>query len=94
MRFADAFNAEVLGRCGPDNGLFHLRLDGDPFELLERHGHAAAAPTSRMPTGRTMCAATRPSLPACPAPYAPTASLHFDEGVLAALAERGVETRT
>ena len=33
-----AFEAEVLGRCGPDMGMFHLRLSGDPFELLEQHG--------------------------------------------------------
>src|SRR5574343_1588472 len=44
VRFAEAFDAEVLGRCGPDNGLFHLRLSGDPFELLERHGHVPLPP--------------------------------------------------
>ncbi|HLO94245.1 MAG TPA: S-adenosylmethionine:tRNA ribosyltransferase-isomerase, partial [Burkholderiaceae bacterium] len=44
VRFADAFEAEVLGRCGPDNGLFHLRLSGDPFELLEQHGHVPLPP--------------------------------------------------
>ena len=44
VRFADAFDAEVLGRCGPDNGLFHLRLSGDPFALLDAHGHVPLPP--------------------------------------------------
>ena len=44
VRFADAFDAEVLGRCGPDDGLFHLRFEGDPFTLLERHGHVPLPP--------------------------------------------------
>eukprot|EP01136_Pigoraptor_vietnamica_P044405 Opistho-1_new@21121 len=45
VHFADgAFDAEVLGRCGPDNGMFHLRLSGDPFELLEQHGHVPLPP--------------------------------------------------
>ena len=29
------FDAEVLGRGGPDDGLFHLRFPGDPLALLE-----------------------------------------------------------
>ena len=41
VRFADAFDAEVLGRCGPDDELFHLRLPADPFTLLERYGHVS-----------------------------------------------------
>ena len=44
VRFADAFDAEVLGRCGPEDSLFHLRLDGDPFALLEAHGHVPLPP--------------------------------------------------
>jgi S-adenosylmethionine:tRNA ribosyltransferase-isomerase len=93
VRFADAFNAEVLGRCGPDDGLFHLRLEGDPFELLDRHGHVPLPPYITHADDedderryQTVFAKTPGAV------AAPTASLHFDEGVLAALAARGVAT--
>jgi S-adenosylmethionine:tRNA ribosyltransferase-isomerase len=86
-----AFDAEVLGRAGPDGGLFHLRFPGDPLALLEAFGHVplppyithedAADDVSRYQT----VFAQRPGAVA-----APTASLHFDEAVLAALAARGV----
>ncbi|MFN3618507.1 MAG: tRNA preQ1(34) S-adenosylmethionine ribosyltransferase-isomerase QueA, partial [Aquabacterium sp.] len=93
VRFADAFNAEVLGRCGPDDGLFHLRLDGDPFDLLDRHGHVPLPPYITHADDenderryQTVFAKTPGAV------AAPTASLHFDEGVLAALAARGIAT--
>ncbi|MDE2453458.1 MAG: S-adenosylmethionine:tRNA ribosyltransferase-isomerase, partial [Burkholderiales bacterium] len=44
IRFADAFDAEVLGRAGPDHSLFHLRFPADPLELLQRHGHVPLPP--------------------------------------------------
>ena len=43
---ASHFDAEVLGRGGPDDSLFHLRFPADPLVLLERHGHGRA-PRSR-----------------------------------------------
>ena len=92
VRFADAFDAEVLGRCGPDNGLFHLRLDGDPFALLEDHGHVPLPPyiehadDAEDERRYQTVFAKEPGAVA-----APTAALHFDEGVLAALTARGVE---
>ena len=93
VRFANAFDAEVLGRCGPDNGLFHLRFAGDPFALLEAHGHVPLPPyiahaddADDVRRYQTVFA-SRPGAVA-----APTAALHFDEAVLAALAERGVGT--
>lgn len=93
VRFADAFNAEVLGRGGPDEGMFHLRFDGDPLTLLERHGHVPLPPyiTHRdsaddVQRYQTVFAA-RPGAVA-----APTAALHFDEPLLAALRARGVST--
>ena len=92
IRFADAFDAQVLGRCGPDNGLFHLRFAGDPFALLEAHGHVplppyiAHADDAEDERRYQTVFAKEPGAVA-----APTAALHFDAGVLAALAERGVE---
>ena len=44
VRFADAFDAEVLGRAGPVDALFHLRFPHDPLTLLERHGHVPLPP--------------------------------------------------
>ena len=92
VRFADAFDAEVLGRCGPDDGLFHLRLSGDPFTLLEQHGHVPLPPyithadeADDVRRYQTVFA-REPGAVA-----APTAALHFDEALLARLTDVGVE---
>ncbi len=85
------FEAEVLGRAGPDEALFVLRFPAEPLALLERHGHVPLPPyiehaDSADDERRYQTVfATRPGAVA-----APTAALHFDEAVLAALAERGV----
>jgi S-adenosylmethionine:tRNA ribosyltransferase-isomerase len=87
------FNAQVLGRAGPDGSLFHLAFPSDPFALLEAFGHVPLPPyithedeAEDERRYQTVFAA-RPGAVA-----APTASLHFDEGVLAALQARGVST--
>ncbi|MEN9543434.1 MAG: hypothetical protein RLZZ598_267, partial [Pseudomonadota bacterium] len=41
---AQSFDAEVVGRCGPEDSLFHLRFPADPFALLERCGHVPLPP--------------------------------------------------
>ena len=94
VRFADgAFEAEVLGRCGPDNGLFHLRFPGDPFPLLEAHGHVPLPPYIEHADGADDVRRYQTVFAREPgAVAAPTAALHFDEGVLAALAARGIAT--
>ncbi len=91
VRFADAFDAQVLGRAGPDNALFHLRWPEDPLVLMQRHGHVPLPPyithddaAEDVERYQTVFAA-RPGAVA-----APTASLHFDAAVLAALQARGV----
>jgi S-adenosylmethionine:tRNA ribosyltransferase-isomerase len=93
IRFADAFDAEVLGRCGADNALYHLRLPSDPFMLLEAHGHVPLPPyithadeADDERRYQTVFAA-KPGAVA-----APTAALHFDDGVLQALTARAVQT--
>ncbi len=92
VRFADAFDAEVLGRAGPEDSLFHLRLPAPPLELLERHGHVPLPPyiehddTAEDALRYQTVFAARPGAVA-----APTAALHFDEAVLAALQARGVQ---
>jgi len=95
VRFGDdeehAFDAEVLGRCGPDDAMFHLRFPSDPFRLLERCGHVPLPPyithadeADDVRRYQTVFAA-KPGAVA-----APTAALHFDEALLAALAARGI----
>ena len=97
VSFADgAFEAEVLGRGGPDGGLFHLRffrdrMPADPLALLEAFGHVPLPPyithadAADDETRYQTVFASRPGAVA-----APTASLHFDPALLAALADRGV----
>lgn len=89
----ERFSAEVLGRCGPDDALFHLRFPAEPLALLERFGHVplppyiAHADTADDERRYQTVFARRPGAVA-----APTAALHFDEAVLGALRERGVAT--
>ncbi len=91
IRFEDAFDAEVLGRAGPEDALFHLRFPADPLLLLQRHGHVPLPPYITHADGADDEAryqtvfAQRPGAVA-----APTASLHFDEALLQALQQRGV----
>jgi S-adenosylmethionine:tRNA ribosyltransferase-isomerase len=92
VRFAEAFDAEVLGRGGPNESLFRLRFPDDPFALLDRYGHVPLPPyITHADTGddarryQTVFAANPGAV------AAPTAALHFDEALLAALAARGIE---
>jgi len=92
IRFADGFDAEVLDRTGSDASLFRLRFPSEPLALLDRFGHVPlppyidradeAADSDRYQT----VFAERPGAVA-----APTAALHFDAALLAALAARGIE---
>ncbi|WP_088278786.1 tRNA preQ1(34) S-adenosylmethionine ribosyltransferase-isomerase QueA [Ideonella sp. A 288] len=92
IQFAQgAFEAEVLGRGGPDDALFHLRFPSDPLALLEAHGHVPLPPYITHADGADDVSRYQTVFAARPgAIAAPTASLHFDEAVLAALAARGV----
>ena len=95
LRFADAFDAEVLGRGGRDDSLFRLRFPGDPFALLERHGHVPLPPYIARADGADDSARYQTVFAARPgAVAAPTAALHFDGALLDALAARGVERAT
>jgi S-adenosylmethionine:tRNA ribosyltransferase-isomerase len=95
LRFADAFDAEVLGRGGRDDSLFRLRFPGDPFALLERHGHVPLPPYIARADGADDSARYQTVFAAQPgAVAAPTAALHFDAVLLDALAARGVERAT
>ncbi len=91
LRLADAAEATVLGR---DDDLFRLRFEGEAsvLELLERHGSVPLPPYITHPAEaedelryQTVYARTPGAV------AAPTAGLHFDEPLLKALSERGVE---
>jgi len=91
VRFADAFDAEVLGRAGPENALFHLRFPADPLVLLERHGHVPLPPYIEHADEAEDARRYQTVFAARPgAVAAPTAALHFDEPLLAALEAGGV----
>jgi S-adenosylmethionine:tRNA ribosyltransferase-isomerase len=85
----DALEVEVLGREGE---FYRLAFAGDAVAAIERHGRlplppyiehsATAADEERY---QTVFARTKGSV------AAPTAGLHFDAPLLAALADRGIE---
>jgi S-adenosylmethionine:tRNA ribosyltransferase-isomerase len=90
LRFEDAFDVEVLGRA-PDKALYCLRFPDDPLLLLARHGHVPLPPYIQHAAGtddesryQTVFAKTPGAV------AAPTAALHFDAPLLAALNERGI----
>jgi S-adenosylmethionine:tRNA ribosyltransferase-isomerase len=95
IRFADAFDAQVLGRGGADGSLFRLRFPADPHRLMEAHGHVPLPPYIERGDDADderryqTVFAERPGAVA-----APTAALHFDAAVLAALEARGIERAT
>ena len=87
---AAGFDAEVLGRDGP---LYRLRFAGEPYALIERCGHVPLPPYifhGDTPADEQRYQTVFADKPGAVA--APTAALHFDAGVLAALAARGVAT--
>lgn len=85
------FEAEVLGRGGPDDSLFRLRLPADPLALLEAFGHVPLPPYITHADAPEDAERYQTVFARAPgAVAAPTAALHFDEAVLAALEARGV----
>ena len=93
IRFADAFDVEVLGRVGADGSMFQLRWPDDPISLLERHGHVPLPPyITHADTAADLERYQSVFARRLGAVAAPTASLHFDAAVLDALSRRGVRT--
>lgn len=85
----DALEVEVLGREGE---FYRLRFFGDALDLIERHGRLPLPPYIERLAGdadetryQTVFARNKGSV------AAPTAGLHFDAALLAAVRERGVE---
>jgi S-adenosylmethionine:tRNA ribosyltransferase-isomerase len=88
------FDAVLLGRWPDEKGqLFHLQLSDEPHALMEKHGHVPLPPYITHTDSEEDAERYQTVFARAPgAVAAPTAALHFDEGVLAALAARGVHT--
>ena len=91
LRMAGGFEAELLGRWPePQGPLFHLRLSGDAYALMAAHGHVPLPPyithgdTAEYAARYQTVFAQKPGAVA-----APTAALHFDDALLAAIDARG-----
>jgi S-adenosylmethionine:tRNA ribosyltransferase-isomerase len=90
MRLADSIEVRVLAREGE---FYRLRFpDGATvFELIERHGSVPLPPYIRhAPRGEDEQRYQTVYARSAGAVAAPTAGLHFDEALLASLAQRGV----
>jgi S-adenosylmethionine:tRNA ribosyltransferase-isomerase len=93
LRMDGGFTATLEGRWPDAEGaLFRFTFSDDPYTLMERHGHVPLPPyiehadTAEDVTRYQTIFAKNPGAVA-----APTAALHFDEAVLAALDARGVQ---
>ena len=93
LAMAGGYTATLLGRWPePDGALFHLRFSDEPHALMTLHGHVPLPPyithtdTADDERRYQTVFARHPGAVA-----APTAALHFDEGVLAALQARCVQ---
>ena len=90
------FDAVFLGRWPDEQGqLFRLRLSGPaqetPYELMARHGHVPLPPYIEHSDDAEDERRYQTVFARVPgAVAAPTAALHFDQGVLDALQARGI----
>ena len=93
LHLAGGVVAELLGRWpNADGPLFHLRFSHDAYAVMAAHGHVPLPPY--IAHGDTTEDAARYQTVFAKNPgavAAPTAALHFDDGVLAALDARGVQ---
>ena len=93
LRMEGGFGATLLGRWPDADGpLFRFAFSADPYALMEQHGHVPLPPyithadTAEDARRYQTVFARNPGAVA-----APTAALHFDESLLAALESRGVQ---
>lgn len=95
MILADAFSVTMTGRTGADDDFFALELDdgGDFWELAEQYGKLPLPPYIEHPAEGADEARYQTVYAREPgAVAAPTAGLHFDEGMLDTLRALGVQT--
>jgi len=92
LQMVGGFTATLLGRWPDEDGqLFRLQFSDEPHALMEQHGHVPLPPYIEHSDSAEDVARYQTVFAAKPgAAAAPTAALHFDEGVLAALDARGI----
>jgi S-adenosylmethionine:tRNA ribosyltransferase-isomerase len=90
----NAFSATYLGRWPDENGqLFRFAFSDEPHALMQKYGHVPLPPyithtdSAEDEQRYQTIFAKEPGAAA-----APTAALHFDQGVMVALASKGVLT--
>ena len=93
LQMDGGFAATVIGRWPDASGpLYQLAFAGEPYALMAAHGHVPLPPyithedTAEDAQRYQTVFAARPGAVA-----APTAALHFDQAVLDALEQRGIE---
>ena len=85
------FAAWVIGRAGPDGGLFELEFPGEPLDLLQRFGAVPLPPYIRhAPDAQDIARYQTVYARESGSVAAPTAGLHFDDALLAQLDAKGV----
>lgn len=92
LQMTGGYTAELLGRWPDEEGqLFRLRFNQEPHLMMEQHGHVPLPPYITHGDSLEDVARYQTVFAAKPgAAAAPTAALHFDAGVLAALDARGI----
>jgi S-adenosylmethionine:tRNA ribosyltransferase-isomerase len=93
LQMAGGFTATLLGRWPDEDGaLFRYVLSADPYMLMEQHGHVPLPPYITHTDSADDVQRYQTVFARHPgAVAAPTAALHFDEALLAALDARGVQ---
>jgi len=93
LRMDGGFTATLEGRWPDADGpLFRFALSGDPYALMQAHGHVPLPPYIEHADTPEDVARYQTVFAKNPgAVAAPTAALHFDEPLLHALHARGVE---
>ena len=106
LQMVGGFSATLLGRWPNDEGqLFQFKFSDEPHHLMQQHGHMPLPPYIERHQNTADAQHESPEDKAEDerryqtvfakhpgAAAAPTAALHFDDGVLAALKTSGVET--
>jgi S-adenosylmethionine:tRNA ribosyltransferase-isomerase len=92
LQMTGGYTAELLGRWPDEDGqLFRLRFSAEPHRMMEQHGHVPLPPYIEHGDSAEDVARYQTVFAAKPgAAAAPTAALHFDAGLLAALEARGI----
>ncbi len=93
LAMAGGFSATLRGRWPDADGpLFHFELSDDPYTLMAQHGHVPLPPYITHSDSADDAQRYQTVFARNPgAVAAPTAALHFDEPLLAALDARGIQ---